>query len=71
MVWFITLIFILITFYGVAMIESVSSKKTRDNTVEAPFCILGASTEPDNNWRVKPIVESEIWFFFENVPVHT
>ena len=47
------------------MIESISIKKIRNNTEEAPLGILGASTEPYNDLRVKLIVESEIGFLLE------
>ena len=39
--------------------------KIRNNTVEAPFGVPGAITEPNNELRVKLIVESEIGFLLE------
>ena len=59
---FVSLILILITYYWVSMIKFISSTKIRNNTVEAPFGIPGASTEPKNYLRVNTIVESEIGF---------
>ena len=47
------------------MLESISGTQKRNNTEEAPFGIPGASTEPENDFRVKPIVESKIGFLFE------
>ena len=59
------MIFILIDFYWVSMIKSISSTKIRNNTEKEPFGITGASTENKNNFRVKPIVESNICFLLE------
>ena len=44
------------------MIAYISITKIGNNTVEAPFGIPGARTEPDKYLRVKPIVESDIIF---------
>ena len=37
----------------------------KNNTLEASFGIPGASTEPKNDLRVKPEVESKIGILFE------
>ena len=58
---FISLIFVLLTFHWVSMLESISSKKLRNNTEEAPFVIPGASTEPENGLRVKPINDRDFF----------
>ena len=47
------------------MLESVSGKKIRKNTEEAPYFIPGASTEPNNNLRFNPFVEIKIGFLLE------
>ena len=47
------------------MLKFISSTNIINNTVEAPFGIPGARTEPKNDLRVKPIVESEIGFLLE------
>ena len=47
------------------MLDSISSTQIRNNTEEAPFGIPGASTEPNNNLRANPIVESEIGFLLK------
>ena len=54
--------FILITFYWVYMLKSISSTKIRNNTEEEPFGIPVAITESDNDLRINMIVESEIGF---------
>ena len=43
------------------MIEFISSTKLRNNTEEAPFRIPDVITEDENDLRVKPIVESNIF----------
>ena len=53
------------TFYWVSMLEFISSTKLGNNTEDAPFGIMGESTETNNNLRVKPIVESDIGFLLE------
>ena len=58
--------FILITFYWVSMLEYISSTKIRNNKEEAPFGILGEINEPENDLRVKPIVEIKIGFPLES-----
>ena len=57
--------FILITYYWVSVIEHISGKKIRNNTVEAPFVIPGVSTKWKSDLRFRPIVESEIGFLLE------
>ena len=47
------------------MLESIYSTKIRNNTVEATFDILGTSTEPENDLKLKPIVKSKIGFMLE------
>ena len=47
------------------MLEFISSTKLGNKTEDTPFGIPGASTEPENYFRVKPIVESKIGFLFE------
>ena len=61
MIRLISLIFILLTLYWFYMLESISSTKLRHNITEAPFGIPGAITEHENNFRVKPIIESNIF----------
>ena len=65
MVRYISLVFILIIFYLFSIIEFISSTKSRNNTEEAPFGILGASTEHENDLRVNIIVESEKTFLLQ------
>ena len=55
----------LVTYYWVPVIKSISSTKDKNYTGEAPFVIPGASTEHENNLRVKPIVEIKIYFMLE------
>ena len=52
---------ILITFYWVSMIESISSKKIRNRTEKAPSGVLGEITEDENYSRVKLIFESNFF----------
>ena len=47
------------------MFESNSRTKIRNNTVEIPFFIPGASNERQSDLRGNPIVESEIGFLLE------
>ena len=66
MVWFISLIFRLITYYYYFPIfEYIYSTKIRNNTIEVPFFIPGARTERKSNLRVNPINESKIGFLLE------
>ena len=58
-------VFMLITYDWVSMLKYISRTKNRKNTLEESFGILGTSTEPENNTRVKIIVESEIDFLLE------
>ena len=39
------------------MLEYIYSTSIRNNTEEAPFGIMGASTEPENDLRLKTITE--------------
>ena len=55
--------FILVNLYWVSVLEFISRKTIINNTEEAPFGIPGASTEHENNLRVKLIIESEIFFW--------
>ena len=47
------------------MLKFISRNKSRNNKEEAPFGILGASTEHKNNLRVNPIVERDICFLLK------
>ena len=53
------------TYYWVYMIEPTYSKKIRNKEVETSFGIPCASTEPENDLRVKLIVDSNIGFLLE------
>ena len=44
------------------MLEYNSNIKIRNNAEEAPFGIPGVRNEPNNDLRVKPIVENKIGF---------
>ena len=68
MVQFISLIFILITFYWASMIGFFSSKKLRNNTEESSFFIPGEITKYEKYLRVKPVIESD-FFSVGNLPV--
>ena len=65
MVLFISPIFYLLPTIGFTSSNLFILKQIINNTVEAPFGILGASTEPENNFRVKLIVESDTGFLLE------
>ena len=49
------------------MIKSISSTNLRNNTEEAPFDIMGVSTEHENYLRFNMIVD--IHFFVGNIQV--
>ena len=66
----IMVLFILTFLYLLLSIEFPCSdlfpaQKIRNNIKEAPFGIPGASTEPENNLRVKTILEIKIGFLLE------
>ena len=56
-----SLVIILINFYWVSMIESISSIKFKNKTEETPFGIPGASTEHDNDWCDKLFIERKLF----------
>ena len=58
MVRFISPLLYLLLTIGFPCLNLFPAQKIINNTEEAPFGILGASTERQNNLRVKPIVES-------------
>ena len=55
------IVFILMTYYWVSMIGSISSTKLINNTEKASFGIPGASTEHENYFRFNPIVIFFCW----------
>ena len=65
MVQLISLISILMIFYWVSMLNFLFSTKLTNITEEASFGIPGARTEPENDLRVKTIVEIDIGFMLE------
>ena len=65
MIIFISLTFMLITFYWVSLIKFIYSTKLSNNKEEAPFGIPKAITEEENNLRVKTMVEHEICYMLE------
>ena len=65
MVWFISLILYLLLTIGFQFLDLFPTQNIRKNTEEASFGIPGASTEPKNDLKFNPIVESEIVFLLE------
>ena len=58
--------FILITYYYYfPYLNQFPAQKIINSTLDAPFGIPGASTDPENDFRVKPIIESEIDFLLD------
>ena len=65
MVQFISPTFYLLLTIRFPLLNIFPAQKIRNNTVKAPYGILGASTEGQNNLRIDPIFESNIGFLFE------
>ena len=65
MVLFITLFYYLLPYIGFPFSDLFPAQNIRNNTREAPSGILDASIEPNNDLKVKPIVESDIGFLLE------
>ena len=57
--------FILITFYWVSMISFISNKKLRNIAEEVPSGIPRASSNDENSFRVKPVIERNMCFLIE------
>ena len=53
------------TYYWVSMFEYIYSTKIRNNTLDVPFGIIYAITDPENHLRVNRIIENEIGFLLE------
>ena len=62
MVLFISPFLYLLLTIGFPCSNMFPTQKIRNNTVEVSFGIPGVINKPENNFRVKPIVESEVDF---------
>ena len=65
MVQLISLIFIIINFYWVSIIDSISSTQIGTNAEEEPFGTPSVLNEPKKFFRFKTIGENYLVFLFE------
>ena len=65
MVGFISLFLYILLTIGLPCSDLFPAPKKRNNSEEAPFVTMGASTEPENNFSFKLISERDIVFLLE------